>query len=55
MAWNLRDSSAAEIVTAAGSVMSDPEGVAEKQMKGEPNGWVREWHPPSRIGSRSSA
>lgn len=25
----------------------DPEGSAQKQMKGEPNGWVREWHPKS--------
>jgi len=25
----------------------DPEGSAAKQMKGEPNGWVREWHPKS--------
>jgi len=23
----------------------DPHGSAAKQMKGEPNGWVREWHP----------
>jgi len=23
----------------------DPEGSAKKQMKGEPVGWVREWHP----------
>jgi hypothetical protein len=25
----------------------DPEGSAQKQMKGEPVGWVREWHPHS--------
>ena len=25
----------------------DPEGSAKKQMKGEPVGWVREWHPKS--------
>jgi len=25
----------------------DPEGSAQKQMKGEPVGWVREWHPKS--------
>lgn len=25
----------------------DPEGSAKKQMAGEPNGWVREWHPAS--------
>jgi len=25
----------------------DPEGSAKKQMAGEPNGWVREWHPKS--------
>ena len=25
----------------------DPEGSTQKQLKGEPNGWVREWHPQS--------
>lgn len=25
----------------------DPHAAAEKQMKGEPNGWVKEWHPES--------